>query len=207
MHAVIFIGGEYPDTDSVQQICQRADLVIAADSGYLNARSCHVPVDLLIGDMDSIGLSESELPGDLEVQRFPRNKDFTDTELAIQQARKRGAEQVILIGGGGGRLDHLLGIYSLFQRTHPPDSWHSSHGSACLATTEFRRRLGAGTVLSVFPLGNKPVKLRSTGLHWPLDSLHWELGDAGISNISTIDEVVITVESGMALVVLPTKEG
>ena len=43
------------------------------------------------------------------VDRHPAEKDATDLELAFDAAIARGARRVVLVDGGGDRLDHLLG--------------------------------------------------------------------------------------------------
>ena len=38
----------------------------------------------------------------------PAEKDFTDTQLAVESAIQRGARDIVIIGGLSGRLDHTL---------------------------------------------------------------------------------------------------
>ena len=40
-------------------------------------------------------------------------KDDTDTEFAIRQAMELGAKEIVILGGTGTRLDHVLGNISL----------------------------------------------------------------------------------------------
>ncbi|MBE6585446.1 MAG: thiamine diphosphokinase [Ruminococcaceae bacterium] len=105
MRAFIYTGGlihaqnitEHPKAD---------DLRIAADSGYHNAVALGERVDILIGDFDSIG----HVPGDdvKDIRQVPSEKDLTDTQLALEIAVDAGADEVIIIGGLSGRLDHTL---------------------------------------------------------------------------------------------------
>lgn len=112
MKAYIYIGGEvFPD--GITERPGEDDLCIAADSGYKNAQLCGVKVSLLVGDMDSI----AAIPEDktLERIRVPAEKDVTDTQLAVEIARRRGADEIVLIGGFGGRVDHELSNLSLLE--------------------------------------------------------------------------------------------
>ena len=43
-----------------------------------------------------------------EVETVTSEKDFTDTQLAVETAIKRGARDIVIIGGLSGRLDHTL---------------------------------------------------------------------------------------------------
>lgn len=112
MKAFIYTGGdirperitEHPKTD---------DLRIAADSGYRNAVALGERVDLAVGDFDSF--PESELPSGVEKVQLKREKDATDTQVAVELAIERGATELVIIGGLSGRLDHTLSNLSVLE--------------------------------------------------------------------------------------------
>lgn len=121
MRAVIFTGGECltsrvaewlsPTSETIfhtggeRESRKKESFVIAADSGYDTAISAGVIPDLIVGDMDSI---RHPLPEGAEMIRVRAEKDETDTMLAIHTALERGADQITVIGGAGGRADHWL---------------------------------------------------------------------------------------------------
>ncbi len=111
MRAFIFAGGEI----FAQYISERPegdDLVICADSGYKNASALGVHTNILIGDFDSL----KRLPDDIdEVIEVPAEKDMTDTQLSVELAIKRGADEIIIIGSTGGRFDHALSMLSILE--------------------------------------------------------------------------------------------
>ena len=85
--------------------------VLAADGGLAEARRLGLEVDVVVGDLDSArpqDVAAAEAAG-AEVERHPEDKDATDLELAIDRAISDGATRVVVAGGAGGRLDHLLG--------------------------------------------------------------------------------------------------
>ena len=86
-----------------------SDLVIAADGGYDTLIKRGIKCDLFVGDMDSL----SESPRDVEILRFPVEKDETDTFLAYYEGVKRGYKKFMLFGGVGGRIDHTFANLSL----------------------------------------------------------------------------------------------
>ncbi len=112
MRAFIYTGGavraeyitEHPKAD---------DLCIAADQGYHTAKALGERIDLLLGDFDSIG----SVPRDegVEIRQVPAEKDYTDTQLAVEIALERGAEDIIIIGGLSGRLDHTLSTLAILE--------------------------------------------------------------------------------------------
>ena len=63
----------------------------------------------LIGDLDS--MSEEGLAWATQhatIERHPIDKDATDTELAVAFAAGMNPARVVLVAGGGDRLDHTL---------------------------------------------------------------------------------------------------
>ena len=84
------------------------DLVIGADQGALYLAEHEISFDVALGDFDSISESEFNIITSFakEVVTHPEKKDFTDTYLAIQEALKRGADDIVIIGGLGARFDH-----------------------------------------------------------------------------------------------------
>ena len=62
-----------------------------------------------------------------------------------------------------------------------------------------------GELVSLFPLGTQPCRMRSRGLKWALDGLSWDRGDAGISNEFANEEVEVEMITGRLLMVLPER--
>ena len=94
MNAYIITGGDVLLKNIHIELAE-GDLVIAADSGYETAKKLKLPVDILVGDMDSIKV---ELPKNVETVKLPAEKDVTDTEAAVEIAIERGAESICIVG-------------------------------------------------------------------------------------------------------------
>jgi thiamine pyrophosphokinase len=202
VNALVITGGGAPEVGRVIDLLDAADVIVAADSGLATARRFGVRPSLIVGDFDSIGdLSVLDEYDDAEVRRFPAAKDATDTEIALDAAWGAGASRVSLIGGGGGRMDHLLAIVAVFERDRFPHVWVTSGEIVKATDDELVEHGTVGEGMSLFPLGCEPCRMRSTGLRWPLDSLVWHRGDIGISNEFAEAEVCITVDSGRLLMV------
>ncbi len=112
MRAFIYTGGTVR-TESITEHPKADDLCIAADSGYHTARALGERIDLLLGDFDSIGSIPRD--GDMEIQQVPAEKDYTDTQMAVEIALDRGAEEIIIVGGLTGRLDHTLSTLAILE--------------------------------------------------------------------------------------------
>ena len=115
MRAFIYTGGAVR-TEFITEHPKADDLTIAADSGYHTARALGERIDILLGDFDSIG----DMPRDegMEIRRVPAEKDYTDTQLAVEIALDKGAEDIIMIGGLSGRLDHTLSTLAILEDLH-----------------------------------------------------------------------------------------
>ena len=114
MKSYIFIGGEVDKTALESPISDDA-LVVAADSGYDNAKMLGLAerCDFVVGDFDSI--KERAFCSRAKIIRVPAEKDETDTQLAINIALENGTDEIFIIGGLSGRLDHTLSNLHLLE--------------------------------------------------------------------------------------------
>ena len=114
--ACICCNGELKDIERSKMLAASADLLIAADggAGYLIAMG--LTPHVVIGDMDSV--NEEIFSGDESIRRipFPRDKDRSDAELAVQWALEQDVTRILLLGAQGGRPDHALGNTFLLMR-------------------------------------------------------------------------------------------
>ena len=47
---------------------------------------------------------------DVPRETFPAEKDATDGAIAVDEAMRRGATEIVLLGGLGGQTDHTAGL-------------------------------------------------------------------------------------------------
>ena len=111
MRAFVFGGGEiFPEY--IEERAQDGDIVICADSGYKNAVAMGTKDDILVGDFDSLG----SIPVSVgEVIQVPVEKNSTDTQLAVDIAIERGANEIIIVGSTSGRVDHALSTLAILE--------------------------------------------------------------------------------------------
>ena len=214
MRGIAFVGGEGPGPEVLKKLSLGADLLVAADSGLIALEDAGLKPHWIVGDMDSLGALSSGAPDGLgrldkyapeQVLRYPADKDFTDTELAINLLHEKGCDEIWIVGGGGGRTDHLFAIRSLFEREKPPRRWFTANEDiSCLDAGLCRRgSLPAGSLLSVFPLGGGPWEAESSGLKWPLKGLGWDRGKFGLSNVALDGDFEIVSLKGRFMIIMP----
>jgi len=205
MIALIVTGGDCPPHEIIRALAKDASCVVAADSGFDVCLSSAIEPDIVVGDFDSIRYgSLARVPND-KILRYPEEKDYTDTELAIEAAMNRGAQKIVLAGGGSGRLDHLLAVRALFERENSIHEWHTAKESVFLVPAQRSLHFSAPTTLivSVFPLSQGARGMHSHGLRWPLDGLVWDCGHFGVSNKTMMPQVEIFSGQEPILVILP----
>tara|TARA_R110002020_G_scaffold198830_5_gene400060 strand:+ start:116 stop:769 length:654 start_codon:yes stop_codon:yes gene_type:complete len=104
----ILLGGTLEIDDRVRALIAGAR-AIAADGGMKHAAALGLVPELWVGDFDSSSPDLTEMHAASERLPFPAEKNFTDGELAIEQAIERGAGRLVLVGAfGGERTDHAL---------------------------------------------------------------------------------------------------
>ncbi len=92
---IIFANGELPDINKVRAILRDDDYIICADGGTRHASSLDLKPALVIGDMDSadsVLLKKLQADG-VPIELFPRDKNETDLELAIQQSHRAQSQR------------------------------------------------------------------------------------------------------------------
>lgn len=153
MNIVIFTAGRYPAPHLAHGFflaLGAVNYVIAADAGLVALdeynKACggdSLSPDFILGDMDSIrdrGLFEKYK--DCPRESFPRDKDYTDTELALMKAREVSeSATVVLVGGSGGRSDHFIAVYDSFSYSYHADFW--------LCEQEYLAYLPEGVTLAI----------------------------------------------------------
>ena len=130
MRALILADGDAPTRDRLDAAWPGWDddigLVIAADGGARHAATLGLHLDRWIGDADSIDLADlaSLEAAGVPIERLARDKDASDTELALRLALDAAPDAVTVIGAfGGPRLDHAmanLGLPTLADVGHVP---------------------------------------------------------------------------------------
>lgn len=224
--AIIFINGSLREPERVRAMLRAGDRLIGADGGTRHILALGLMPDLVVGDLDSIEpdtVAQLEAEG-VPIERHSVYKDQTDLELAIECALRdcrdgvgadstgaganaaRPADEVVLVGATGGRLDQTLAnVLILAQRVSPvPLRLVDGAQEAILlrGPTTATLRTAPGTTVSAIPLSSEVTGINYRGLTYPLDNATLALGSTrGISNVAAAAEVSVTIATGLLLVV------
>jgi len=190
---IVVVGGGTLNAASLAAIDDNA-LIIAADGGLDHARAADLKPSMVVGDMDSISRAGLDWARDhdVEVRAHPRDKDDTDTALALNAARRSGGRHLLVLGGDGDRLDHTMGtILALGDHANQ----HFESINALLGTihisTVFPGRTATldgteGTTFSLLALHGACPGVTVVGARWPLHDATLHAGSTrGVSNLIT----------------------
>jgi thiamine pyrophosphokinase len=195
------------DLARLQVLAKNATLVVATDGALDHATDCGMKVDTLIGDLDSLADSthlEERFPN-LEILRYPEDKDWTDLELAIDWALKQAPTSIVVYGAAGGRIDHTMANLALLEK-----SLHSGIPIELLSGNESVQLLQGALPLEDAVVGDRisllPISLFCTvstqGLKYPLTGEKLFRGQGrGISNVVVGTPASVSVESGVLAVI------
>jgi thiamine pyrophosphokinase len=208
LRAVIFANGVLGDLNAARDTILPDDLLIAADGGLRHCRSRGLTPQILIGDFDSISAQdviELEASG-IEVIRHPAQKDYTDLELALQHARKLGAQEILVFAALGRRWDQTLANLLL----PAASTLHGTRitlldGDQEIRLLDARQSPAAlelrgepGDTVSLIPLAGDAAGLRTVGLEYPLEGETLAFGATrGVSNSLINQEASITLRQGL----------
>jgi thiamine pyrophosphokinase len=207
MYAVIVASAPDLDIAPYQEHIRAADLLIAADGGALPLLRDGIVPHVAIGDMDSIdaaGLADLEAYG-ITPQRFPREKDETDLELALLYAAAAGATAIDILGALGGRWDHTLAnvaLLALPELRERRTRLLADHQTLFLVRDAAVLEGQAGDTVSLIPLAGDAHGVTTRGLRYQLDdaTLSYERA-RGVSNVLLAPPGYVSLREGLLLVV------
>lgn len=199
---VIITGG----TCNIKPVVMENDFVIACDYGYEYCVKYGIKVDLVVGDFDSYNGDISEI-SNCEILKFEKEKDDTDTMIAIKYCVDNNIKIVDIYGALGGRFDHqYANVQSLV--------FACKNGIFCkiidennilyaIYNDEITLEKIEGYSISIFSYTDQSYKVNSDGLKYPLYDLtldsHFPLG---VSNEFTKNIARISVGDGIILAIL-----
>ena len=200
---VIFLGGDLTVTPRLRRQIAGARF-IAADSGIRHARALGIVPELWVGDFDSAGSELMLVYAHVPRQTYRADKDATDGEIAVKEALRLGASEIILIGGLGGQSDHATAHLGL--ALHLAQS-----GQRCFISNgdEEAYPLVAGTYdfdfgqqsrLSIIPWSDI-TGLNLMGVKWPLKDKALILGTSFTMSNVALGPVKLSFTSGIAIAV------
>ena len=214
---LIALGGPIFGTPNLKKWIHQKDFtrVVAADGGLHVLQEIEVLPHLMIGDFDSVDpllLARYEEKG-ISVERFPVKKDLTDAELALEVMKNmtEPGDEIWLLGGLGGRLDHTLANVFLLEQAYKQG--FKAHMLNGIDEIEFLQgpceccyeKRSYQQYFSLAALSEKVTGITLTGFTYPLQDAELRRGQTlGISNEIEEAEGKVKIGDGMVFVIRST---
>ena len=216
MEIIVVIGGPLEEGairrwlhQQLQQKDNQKFHFIGVDGGCLKLMEEELPIDLAIGDFDSISSGDKEILKNYasNMIEFPSEKDFTDFEEALMWVAKVYPQQKIhVLGAFGGRVDHAISCLWIMFRPELQvlvpylsleDEWN--HISFLIPGDYIIEKLDYTKYLSFITTG--PIEqLTLKNVKYTLSNQDYDFPIALISNEFIEDKMKISFKSGGIIV-------
>ncbi len=189
--------------------------VVAADGGATFAIDEGVDVNCCVGDFDSLDENTQTLlrQGGSRFLQFPVDKNESDFALALAEVASThlvsNDRRVLVVGGAGGRFDHVLGniselCHALTLNLLPTAIFDSAIVQVINGEHDASLFGQVGDTVSLVPVGGDALGVSTQGLDFELEaeSLFWR-ASRGISNRIRETNATIGIQSGNLIVCEP----
>lgn len=208
MKAVIVSGGRPPSLELIKSELKNCSLLICGDSGANCLKEYEMEPNYLIGDFDSVTQNVLEYfkSKDCIIEKYPEDKDFTDTYLCMEKALSGGSDEIAFLGCTGTRIDHILGNIGLLLKClkNGVKAYIKDVNNTIFIIDKpiVLSKIGA-KYFSVYAYSEVVECLTIKNAKFPLTKYNLSIGDPlTISNEFVDDDVIIEFKSGVLLVMI-----
>lgn len=209
MKTLIITGGKLEDSFLLQFLEKETfDYVIIVDGALEIANRVGLSFHCLVGDFDTVSsdiLEQYMNRNDIVIDRHMPEKDETDTELALHLAIEKNSSHITILGGTGGRIDHLLGNIHLMKQALDADIpcfMIDDRNKIQLLNkdTLFSKDSQYGTYISFLPYTDLVSGISLIGFKYPLRHAILTKGNTlGISNEMASNDCKLEIETGILI--------
>lgn len=211
MKAIIFVNGDYDyEENFVEELVDKEDYIFCADGGANYAYKYGLNAKYIIGDLDSIEQSVLEYYKNTKciIEKYPKEKDFTDFELIlqkidkIQKDEKVKFEKIYVLGGLGGRIDMTLNNLNLME-TYKNLIFLTKNEEIFYKENSFEIENKENYEFSIILLDSKIEKLLLKGFKYELDRVTITRKESRlVSNLITYKKAKVCFLRGKIIVIL-----
>ena len=208
MKVLIVSGGERPEIDLLKEKAVSSSMVIAADRGAEYCLKAGILPDMVVGDLDSLpaGIQEELVSNNIKIHKFDCKKDMSDTQIAVDMAVEKGADEIEIIAGIGSRFDHsLANVYLLYRslRQGVKARIISRIHEIFLIENQCVIKNEAGSLISFLPLGHSANGITLKGFEYEIDNTDMDMSfPIGISNIIVSDSAEVIISRGILIAII-----
>lgn len=206
MNALIIASGNSIKREIFDELHVKDDFIICADGGLNYLDSLKIAPDLIVGDFDSANVTLLEKYKDIKIKKFLPEKNFTDTEIAIEEAITLGYKEIIIFGATGTRLDHTMANILLIERYIKKGisiRIVDNNNYIQILNKDISLNKKEGYYLSIIPITEHIDGITLKGFKYSLENVKVSRGSTlCISNEITDEEARIQIKNGIGLLFL-----
>ena len=211
MKTLIITGGDVNKeflSDMVDEM--KFDRIIAVDNGLKILNEINVRPNHIVGDFDTVNKDILDLYVEnklIKIHKYNPMKDNTDTDIAIRLAVELNSDEIIMLGGIGTRIDHVLGNiqvlkYALDNNAKCKMIDENNEIELINKTTILNRKDVDKKYISLIPLTEKVENINLKGFKYDLDNGELTIGSSlGISNEIIDGEATIEFDNGILIMI------
>ena len=194
-------------TGQVEQsiIREKDDYIIAVDSGIGIVRNFGIIPDCLVGDLDSAAKEDIQWAkdNDINIIKYPVEKDFVDTQLALDIAYQVNPTEITIYNELSGRFDHAITLaYLLLQPLKRGIKARIvSKNNIIYLVDKHITIASSDSYVSIFPF-TPQAQATAVGLKYNLPEIFYAENPMGISNEFIKERAEITVKQGIILLIM-----
>lgn len=217
--AMIFVNGNLSDLNFAKKLIDKTTYLIGADGGADKIYELGYKPHAVIGDFDSLQniprkiknlkakkTGSEETSGGIIYRKFPTDKDYLDTELALDFAVEKGFGKITLINVQGNEIDHMLGtVFLLAKQKYVAKNLKivQQNQEIFIVSGDVKLQGKPGQKISLLPLFGKVKVFSCSGLKYDLSEYKMAMQtNSGISNEFLEKEAKIIITTGKFLTVI-----
>ncbi|HSA83952.1 MAG TPA: thiamine diphosphokinase, partial [Patescibacteria group bacterium] len=195
------------DMTNAKEYIKKNDYIICADGGTRYALALGITPDIILGDFDSLApeLQETLQGKKIEWIAYNKEKDETDSELALKHVIEKGYKDIFLFGVFGSRIDHMLTNFfalDLLAKNNVDVTVIEGNKEMKVITKHTIFHGKKGDLLSLIPLKSTAKKVVTKNLYYPLKNDDLLFGySRGLSNVFTTNTAEVSLTDGSLLAI------
>jgi thiamine pyrophosphokinase len=188
--------GHFQDDPFLLSRIESYPFIIAVDGGLIHCHRLGITPNLILGDLDSVSEDILCLYSNTPIQRYPRDKDQSDLELAVQWVTQNECEEITVFGGLGLRADHTLANLMLLKKYPQKLHFENEHEVVFGISGSNEIPCFIGQTISFFALSEVTHGVTSQGLKWELNETTFSSDFFSLSNVCQKNPVIIEIKQG-----------
>lgn len=207
MKGLIISSGNIEDMQVILSASKDRDFILCADGGIRYCIKAKLIPDAIIGDLDSTNdfelkyIEKNKIP----IIKYPVEKDYTDTELALDYLIHKGINDLVLVGVTGNRIDHTMGNILLLRKLYKEKikgKIIDDNNTIYYTDDYIKLERTMNYYVSIIPLSIEGIHVSLKGFYYPLEDAYISYGSTlGISNKIVEEYGEVWIKSGEALII------